>query len=180
MTHKRSNAQIVIMISQRCFQIYPARPCASQKWIILIISKGYLEKKSFFCIFLQSTHQIDMKNNVYGGKCLFQTSPKCFSASKCNGGNWILSKSQKNFENFWGAFLGIFLQDFFGGIFLQEFFGKNFFWEDFFGGIFLEKFFVKIFSGGCFWEDYSVRIFWGGFFGRNSFGEITQQKLTRN
>ena len=58
MTHKWSNAQIFHMVSQRCFQIYPACPCASQKWIILIISKGYLEKKSFFCIFLQSTHQV--------------------------------------------------------------------------------------------------------------------------
>ena len=64
---------------------------------------------------------------------LKKTSPKGFSASKCDEGNWILSKSQKSFENFFGNFLdflgnflGILQEDFFEGIYLEEFFGRNF------------------------------------------------------
>ena len=55
-----------------------------------------------------------------------QTSPKGVSASKCDVGNWIFSKS---FLDFFGKFLEIFLE-LFGGFFwrnfLKEFFGRNF------------------------------------------------------
>ena len=49
-----------------------------------------------------------------------QTSPKGFSASKCNVGIWIFSKSQK----FFGFFGKIFWEDFLGG-FLGGFFWRN-------------------------------------------------------
>ena len=58
------------------------------------------------------------------------TSPKEFPASKCDVGNWILSKSWVfvkligNFMEFFGSLLKIF----------WEFFGN--FWEEFLGGIF--------------------------------------------
>ena len=45
-----------------------------------------------------------------------KTSPKGFSASKCDVGNWIFSKSWKFFENCFGDFLEIF-RDFFWKIF---------------------------------------------------------------
>ena len=54
-----------------------------------------------------------------------KTSPKGFSASKYDIGNWIFSKSKDFFEKLLGKFLdfgGNFLEDFFGGIFLEEFF----------------------------------------------------------
>ena len=69
------------------------------------------------------------------------TSPNEFSASKCDVGNWIFSKSSDFFEKLLGNFL-----DFFGGIFWEEFFGRNFlegiFWKEFLGEIF-----VRIFLG---------------------------------
>ena len=71
---------------------------------------------------------------------LRKTSPKEFSTSKYDEGNWILSKSYKCFEkfleNFW-IFLGI-VWEFFGnclGI-VWELFGN--FLGGFFGVIFLE------------------------------------------
>jgi hypothetical protein len=79
--------------------------------------------------------------------CLFKdsktTSPKGFSASKCDEGNWLLSKSW----NIFGIFLD-FLGEFFMQIFSGEIFGRIF-WEDFFGGILWEELtridvFVKI------------------------------------
>ena len=78
----------------------------------------------------------------------FKTSPKGFSASKCDEGNWIFSKKfEKLFEIFW--------------IFFWNFFGI--FWEDFLGGNFLE---------GMFWEDFFGRNFLGGIFERNLLGGI--------
>ena len=63
-----------------------------------------------------------------------KTSPKGFSASKCDVGNWIFSKSKEFFEKLLGKFLD-FWEDFFGRIFfwknfLEEVFGRNF-WEEF-------------------------------------------------
>ena len=52
--------------------------------------------------------------------CCWKTSPKGFSASKCDVGNWIFSKSYKFFEEFcWRNFFWWnFLRGFFGRIFL--------------------------------------------------------------
>ena len=89
-----------------------------------------------------------------------QTSPKEFSASKCDVGNRIFSKSKDFFEKLHGNFLdflGNFLEDFLGGIFWEEFL-EGIFGRNFFGRIFLEEVF-----GRNFWED---------FFGRNSLGGI--------
>ena len=47
-----------------------------------------------------------------------KTSPKGFSASKCDVGNWIFSKSKELFEKL----LENFLEDFLGGIFWEDFF----------------------------------------------------------
>ena len=86
-----------------------------------------------------------------------KTSPKGFSASKCDVGNWIFSK----LGTFWeivGKFFGLF-RDFGGnvfGFFLDFFWGM--FWEEFLGGVFWED----------FWEDFFGRIFWEDFIGRNS------------
>ena len=81
-------------------------------------------------------------------KSEFTTSPKGFSASKCDVGNWIFSKSKEFLrnclENYW-IFLG-----FFWRIFLEEFFWKNFF-------------------GGSFWKEFLGGIFWEDFFWRNSY-----------
>ena len=75
-----------------------------------------------------------------------KTSPKGFSASKCDEGNWIFSKSydffEKWFENFW-IFFEIVLE------FILEFFWRIF-WEDFFWWKFL---------GDIFWEDLYGRKF---------------------
>ena len=50
-----------------------------------------------------------------------KTSPKGFSASKCDVGNWILSKSWEFLLRiFWESF-GNFLEDFLGGFFWKEF-----------------------------------------------------------
>ena len=60
-----------------------------------------------------------------------KTSPKGFSASKCDIGNWIFSKLGI-FEKLFGIFLDF--SGMFGGNvldFLEDFFG-----EDFFGGFF--------------------------------------------
>ena len=70
------------------------------------------------------------------------TSPKGFSASKCDVGNWIFSKSLEFFEKLFGNFLSIF------GEFPGRFLGRNFwgeiFWKDFFGRIFWEESFVYV------------------------------------
>ena len=74
--------------------------------------------------------------------CLFpichKTSPKRFSASKCDVGNWIpIFKILEVFlGNFW-EFLG------------------NFFW-----GIVCEEFFVRNFLGGIFWEEFFGNSLW--------------------
>ena len=64
------------------------------------------------------------------------TSPKGFSASKCDVGNRIFSKSKAFFEKMLGKFLD-FVGEFFGG-----FFGRMF-WGGFFGRIFWEEFFGR-------------------------------------
>ena len=75
---------------------------------------------------------------------LIQTSPKGFSASKCDVGNWIFSKL--------GTFLEI-VRKFFG--FLRDFFEEllgfflDFFWKYFLGGFFLEDFFGGFFCLYC-------------------------------
>ena len=69
-----------------------------------------------------------------------ETSPKGFSASKCDVGNWILSKSWEFFEKLFGNFM-IF------GEFIKNFLAI--FWE-FLGGTFWEKFFGKKISGRIF------------------------------
>ena len=80
-----------------------------------------------------------------------ETSPKGFSASKCDVGNWIFSKSKEFFEKLLGKFLdlrgifgGLFERNFLGGIFGRNFLG-GIFWEDFFGRVFLGLFFGRIF-----------------------------------
>ena len=113
------------------------------------------------------------------GKIFKEASPKGFSASKCDEGNWILSKSKKSFEKFFGNFL-------FRRIFLKEFIWRNclgeIFWEDFlggfYGGIYLEDCFGEI----CFGEDFLGMIFFGGilweeFFERNYLVEINKELM---
>ena len=77
-------------------------------------------------------------------------SPKGFSASKCDVGNWIFPKFQKYVEKLFGIFLD------FGGNFREFFrriFWEEFFWEKFLGGFFWEDFFGRIFLGGILWEE---------------------------
>ena len=80
-----------------------------------------------------------------------KTSPKGFSASKCNVGNGILSKSQEYFRKLFGNFL-----DFFGN-FLNF---NEFFWK-----------FLGNFSKGFFWRNFLAKFF-GRIFGRIVFGVI--------
>ena len=83
-----------------------------------------------------------------------KTSPKGFSASKCDVGNWMFSKL--------GTFWEIFCK-FFG--FFQDFrFFFRIFLGIFFGGIFREDLFGRIFLGG----------FLGGFFGEEFFACIVK------
>ena len=83
------------------------------------------------------------------------TSPKEFSASKCDVGKWILSKSWVfvkligNFMEFFGSLLRIF----------WEFIGN--FWEEFFERNFLGKVFGKKFRGGFFRRTIFGRINFG-------------------
>ena len=84
-----------------------------------------------------------------------ETSPKGFSASKCDVGNWIFSKSKDFFEKLLGNFL-YFLEGIFGEIFWRIF------WEEFFGRIFREEFFRRNFLGEICWEDFFGRIFLRG------------------
>ena len=79
-----------------------------------------------------------------------KTSSKGFSASKCDVGNWILSKSWEFFEKLFGNFMvflgsllrifwqffGNFCEEFLGGIFWEELFGKKFLEKKFRGGFF--------------------------------------------
>ena len=60
-----------------------------------------------------------------------ETSPKGFSASKCDVGNWIFSKSKVCFEKLLGKFLD-FVWNFLEEFFLEEFFWRKFFWKNFF------------------------------------------------
>ena len=61
-----------------------------------------------------------------------KTSPKGFSALKCDVQNWMFSKLETSLKFFWifsgifWIFLGFLLKEFFGGL-LEDF------WEDFFG-----------------------------------------------
>ena len=64
-----------------------------------------------------------------------KASPKGFSASKCEVGNWIFSK------------LGIF----------EKFFG---FFLDFFWGFFWRNFFERFFFGRIFWRNILEGFFW--------------------
>ena len=70
-------------------------------------------------------------------QALVKTSPKGFSASKCDGGNWI--HTFKILQFFW-IFVGIFWGILFWRIFLEEFcegfFGEDFFRRNFLGGDF--------------------------------------------
>ena len=102
-----------------------------------------------------------------------KTSPKGFSASKCDIGNWIFSKLGI-FEKFLGnslVFLGIFFLDFswilFGGIFLEDFFWRifleDFFWRIFFGGIFF------FYSYSLFCGAHLFKYFWFQIFKRQHF-----------
>ena len=103
-----------------------------------------------------SDHQISQKRvrfEINKGK----RSPKGFSASNYDVGNWIFSKSKIFFEKLLGKFLyffGNFLEDFLGGIFFKESFGKEFL-RGFFGRIF-----GRNFLGGFFWEEFFVRNFY--------------------
>ena len=67
-----------------------------------------------------------------GSHSKVKTSPKGFSASKCDVGNWIFSKLEI-FEKLFGNCLDFF--GIFGGFFWRIFLG-GFFWRNFFGGIF--------------------------------------------
>ena len=74
--------------------------------------------------------------SLYCGLVDAKTSPKGFSASKCDVGNWIFSKLGTFREIVWKIFgicFGIFFffLDFFSRIFLEDLFG-GFFWEEFF------------------------------------------------
>jgi hypothetical protein len=92
---------------------------------------------------------------------LIKTSPKGFSASKYDVGNWIFSKSFEKLEIFWKFFGRNFLGEIFWEKFLGEIFWGGIFWENlggflegiFLGGIFWEKFFGRIFLGGILWEE---------------------------
>ena len=81
-------------------------------------------------------------------------SPKGFSASKCDVGNWIFPKFQKKFEKLFGIFLdsgGNFWEDFFGGFVWKDFFGRNYLVEIIKELMFLSRFwgnFVTIKEGG--------------------------------
>ena len=50
--------------------------------------------------------------------CCWKTSPKRFSASKCDVGNWIFSKSYKFFDKLFAKFFN-FLGEFFSKVFLE-------------------------------------------------------------
>ena len=115
-----------------------------------IISKCIFETKAFdqyksisrleqvqdlnFCLGIETKVQIwfvlQLLYKLSKGR---QTSPKGFSASKCDVGNWILSNCLRNCQEIFQNFQEIF-ENFWGG----------FFWKDFLGGFFLEEFFVYI------------------------------------
>ena len=63
---------------------------------------------------------------------VIETSPKGFSASKCDVGDWMFLKSWEFFRNcleFFGKFSGIIWEDFCGRNFLGGFFGRIFLGE---------------------------------------------------
>ena len=72
-------------------------------------------------IFLKASLNLILKVNKFQNEFMKtsflpkyeQTSPKGFSASKCDVGDWIFSKSYEFFENLFGNFLD-FLGEFFG------------------------------------------------------------------
>ena len=107
-----------------------------------------------FRLYIQMLFFIKVGTDMYK---FLNKQARRFSASKCDVGNWIFSKSYKWFEKLFGFFWGTF----------WEFFGN------FLGGFFLEGFFERIFLRGFFGEDVFGRIFWEYFFGRNSLRGIT-------
>ena len=106
-----------------------------------------------------------------------KTSPKGFSASKCDVGNWIFQNLRNFFRNCLEIFLEEFLwQNFLGGIFERNFL-RGFYWEDLFlGGLFFGRivFWEDCFLGGFFWED-----FWEDSFGMNSLFTLELTCLSR-
>ena len=143
------------------------------RWIILCLRLSLTKSNILLdsCEIESSRPESSFWSQLWSLKEQFnkKTSPKGFSASNCDVGNWIFSKSQEFFEKLIGNFLdflGIFLEDFFGGTFFEEFIGRNFlggsFWENNFGRIFLreniwEDFFWRTFWGGTFWEVLFIR-----------------------
>ena len=73
-----------------------------------------------------------------------ETSPKGFSASICDEGNWSKLDTFKILEIFWEFFwiFGNFFVIFLGGFFWRNLF-RGIFWENFFGRIFCEEFFGR-------------------------------------
>ena len=96
------------------------------------------KNNDFYCLWTELFTTSFDEHSIPNFEFSTKTSPKGFSASKFDVGNWIFSK------------LGIF----------EKFFGNSF---DFFGILF-GGFFGKIFFGGIFWEDFFERIFWEEFF----------------
>ena len=81
-------------------------------------------------------YKLGIKDRFSLHSCFIKTSPKGFSASKCDVENWIFSKSWEVLGNLSGIFLGRIFRDFWGvsWIFSGILFSGNFCW----------KFFVKI------------------------------------
>ena len=134
----------------------------TSNWCLVL---GFLRLFLFFIFFLTHFVQLEFRwqfrkhitvigcQNSARKKVVSITSPKGFSASKCDVGNWICSKLgifeklSGNFLDFLG-FFGIFFW-IFRGFFLEEYFLEEFFGEDFFGGFFL---------AGFFWQEFFVYI----------------------
>ena len=130
----------------------------TSNWCLVL---GFLRLFLFFIFFLTQFVQLEFRwqfrkhitvigcQNSARKKVVSITSPKGFSASKCDVGNWICSKLgifeklSGNFLDFLGFSFGFFV-DFFGGIFFGGIFWGGFLWRTFFGRIFLQEFFVYI------------------------------------
>ena len=107
----------------------------SPHWPIIFFSK-VMATSRYQSLFFAPHHLWSRVSNYISGvfgRSLFlpkykKTSPKGFSASKGDVGNWIFSKLGTFWELFW-----IFCEDFF----------RRIFWEDFFGRTFLGGFFGR-------------------------------------
>jgi hypothetical protein len=75
-------------------------------------------------------YKLGIKDRFSLHSCFIKTSPKGFSASKCDVENWIFSKSWEFLGNLSGMFLGRIFRDFWG---FREFF-QNFFFQEIFVG----------------------------------------------